>query len=149
MNREPEFMTGTNPITEDRKYDSGLFDKEAEAKLLKERPDLAEGKKVFEAALVAAMSEMETGMDLADALNKLPPYGTLTHQGVTYLRTPTGENVSLKGYLTKLEKSLIEVYKKYADKCRSEAIIADQLLALKEQVEKLQPKRKPRKGKKK
>lgn len=104
-----EFMKSVSqkPMTEGKEYDSGLFDREAEAKLLAERPDLAAGKKMMQAIMESSIDEMEDVGNIYDGVNKLPVYGVYAYKGEHYLKTPKGEPERVAGYINRLEKSLI------------------------------------------
>lgn len=72
-------------------------------------------------AFAQAFAEVNAAMDFGDRFHKLQPYDTLRIEGVTYIKKPDGKPEQLKVYINQMERSLIELHKRY--KATNEALI--------------------------
>lgn len=125
----------------DAKVESNLFDRDAEAKLLKAHPELAEGKRQMEAILNGALDEMSEAQVIMDALHRKPVYWVETINGTQYINAPannedrkTPERLQL--YVNKLEKSTLEIYKKWVESEKRVKELTTQLTAATEKKSK-------------
>jgi hypothetical protein len=86
------------------KIDSGLYDRDEEAKVLKDDPKLVDGKALFEKMLASSMF----ACDVAAANTHRKVYDVWEQDGVYFIQTHQGTQ-SVKGYVFSLEKALIKL----------------------------------------
>jgi hypothetical protein len=102
------------PMTEGKEYDSGLFDRAEEARVISENPQLAAGKNLMKAAIESAIGEFDEVQDLIEAMKKVACYDVVFNRGYPYLKMPNGMPERVSVYINRLEKSLIVLSQKLA-----------------------------------
>lgn len=99
-------------MTEGKEYDSGLFDRAEEARVIAENPGLAAGKELVKMAIEDAIGEFDDAQDIMESMRNRPVYDVIFFKAEPYLKTPTGAPERVSVYINRLEKSLISLSKK-------------------------------------